>query len=182
MKAAENAVLEAQAMDHVYGVEKGAAFIAAWPTSPCAILFLDFDGVMNSHQSSRDANNRYAFAKSSVEALNTILQNSCALIVITSTWRELWSLAEVAQFLERDGVLRGRVVGKTPKLGLERGSEIDAWLKSAPFPVRSYAILDDRDDMMTHRSRLVQVDPRFGLTTAHAQQALKFLAIPTKIS
>ena len=32
--------------DHVYGVRGGAPRIAPWPTEPCKILFLDFDGVL----------------------------------------------------------------------------------------------------------------------------------------
>jgi hypothetical protein len=39
-------------------------------------------------------------------------------------------------------VLPGRVVGKTCVSGAERGSEIDSWLKSVPFPVESFVILD----------------------------------------
>ena len=32
-----------------------------------------------------------------------------------------------------------------------------------PYPVESFVILDDKDDMAMHRDRLVQVDSRTGL-------------------
>ena len=107
-----------------------------------------------------------------------MLRQSEAHIVITSSWRESWSLRENAEFLERDGVLPSRVVGKTPTLGQERGLEIEAWLRSAPYAVASFVILDDRDDMAMHRGRLVQVSPLVGLSSAQAKRAIELLAIP----
>ncbi len=83
-----------------------------------------------------------------------------------------------AEFLERDGVIAGRVVGKTPTLELERGLEIESWLRSAPYPVASFVILDDRDDMAMHRQRLVQVSPQVGLSQTEAQRAIELLATP----
>src|SRR5262245_7911428 len=114
MKAAERAVLESRRSDHIYGVRDGAPPLAPWPTSSCQLVFLDFDGVLNSERSTQELGTRYRFARTSVAALNNILQQSGALVVITSTWRENWTLRENAEFLERDGVVPGRVVGKTP--------------------------------------------------------------------
>ncbi len=69
-------------------------------------------------------------------------------------------------------------LGKTPTLERERGLEIDAWLRSAPYSVTSFAILDDRDDMAMHRDRLVQVSPEVGLNQLQAQRAIELLATP----
>jgi hypothetical protein len=178
MKAAEKAVLENQRTDEIYGVRAGALPIAPWPASACRIVFLDFDGVLNSEHSAQELGTRYRFARSSVDALNDVLRQSDALIVITSTWKANWTLRENAEFLERDGVLPGRVVGKTPTLELERGLEIESWLRSAPYPVASFVILDDRDDMAMHRQRLVQVSPQVGLSQTEAQRAIELLAVP----
>jgi len=175
MEAAAEAVLAGQRTDQIYGVREGAPPIAAWPTRPCKIVFLDFDGVLNSEQSTQHLGTRYRFASSSVAALNEVLQKSEAHIVITSTWREHWTLRDNAESLERDGVLPGRVIGKTPTLERERGIEIDTWLKSAPYPVASFVILDDRDDMAMHRERLVKVDPEVGLNQSHALRAIALL-------
>jgi len=178
MQAAEKAVLENQRTDHPYGVREGSAPIAAWPVKPCRIVFLDFDGVLNSDQSTEELGTRYRFSRSSVSALNSVLQQSDILIVVTSSWREHWSLRENAEFLERDGVVPGRVVGKTPVLERERGLEIDAWLQSAPYSITSFVILDDRDDVAMHCPRLVQVNPAIGLSAEQAQLATELLATP----
>jgi hypothetical protein len=58
--------------------------------------------------------------------------------------------------------------------------EIDAWLTSVPYPVKSFVILDDRQDMMMHRGRLVCIDPAVGLTLEQAHRAIEILAKPWK--
>ncbi|MEZ5278393.1 MAG: HAD domain-containing protein [Opitutaceae bacterium] len=168
--------------DLVYGVRTGAGAIAPWPTEPGRFVFLDFDGVLNSEQSVKDLGTRYRFPESTIGALNTLLQQRDTQIVITSTWREVWTLSEIAGFLDRDGVLPGRVVGSTPLLQETRGLEIDAWLRSAPYPVASFVILDDHDDMAMHGGRLVQTDPRVGLTRDLADRAIQLLATPWKLA
>jgi len=107
-----------------------------------------------------------------------LLRQTDARIVVTSTWREHWTLSENASALERDGTLPGRVVGKTCALGGERGAEIDSWLKSVPYRVTSFVILDDRDDMAKHRPRLIRIDPGGGLGLPEAQRAIEMLAAP----
>lgn len=178
MKAAEQAVLEDQRVDQIYGVRMGAPPLAPWPTEPSRIVFLDFDGVLNSEQSVREFGTLYRFGKSNVSALNEVLRQTEARLVITSSWREGLTLREIIRFLERDGVLAGRVVGKTPFLEKARGLEIDTWLRSVPYPVSSFVILDDRDDMAPHGQRLVQIDPKVGLSSAQAQRAIDLLTIP----
>lgn len=175
IRAAERAVVEAQNGDHIHGVRDGAPPVAPWPDAPCRIVFLDFDGVLNSEQSVRKLGTRYRFARASIDALNTILQETDSLAVITSKWREIWTLREIAGFLERDGMLPSRVVGKTPILEKERGFEIDAWLRSAPFSVASYVILDDRNDMTIHQSRLIQINPEIELDELQARRAIELL-------
>lgn len=171
----EKALLEAQRTDHVYGVREGAAPIAAWPKDPCRIAFLDFDGVLNSDLSVAKLGTRYRFWPASISAMNHFLRETGALIVITSTWREHWTLKENAGALERDGLMAGRVVGKTVSSGKERGLEIDAWLKSVPYAVESFVILDDRDDMVMHLPRLVRVDSRNGLGMAEVKKAIEMM-------
>ncbi len=175
MKAAEKAVLDSRATDQIYGVREGASPIAPWPTTPCRIVFLDFDGVLNCESSTQELGTRYQFGKSCVAAVNLLLRRTDARIVITSSWRDHWTLRENAEFLERDGVLSGRVIGKTPTLERERGIEIDSWLHSAPYPVESFVIVDDRDDMAMHSSRLIRTDSQVGLTAPQARQAIKML-------
>ncbi len=180
MQAAERAVSENVRMDQIYGIRAGEPPLAAWPLSPCSIVFLDFDGVLNSERSTQELGTRYRFSRASVETFNSVLRETDARIVISSSWREHWALKENAQFLERDGVLPGRVIGKTLTLDRERGLEIDAWLASVPYPVKSFVILDDRDDMAMHGDRLVRVDPAVGITAAQSQRAIEILGRPWK--
>src|SRR5258708_2209491 len=137
-KAAERALLESQRTDFLYGVREGAPPIAPWPKEPCKVVFLDFDGVLNSDLSVVNLGTRYRFWPPSIKALNHLLRQTDARILVTSTWREHWTLSENASALERDGTLPGRVVGKTCALGGERGAEIDSWLKSVPYTVSSF--------------------------------------------
>jgi hypothetical protein len=180
MEAADKAVRDSQSVDQIYGIRAGAPPIAPWPTEPCKIIFLDIDGVMNSEKSTRQLGTRYRFAKSNVAALNEILRQTDARLIITSSWREGLMLSEIVGHLERDGVLAGRVAGKTRFLQKARGLEIDGWLRSVPYAVFSFVILDDRDDMEMHRARLVQINPQIGLGMTEAQRAIELLATPWK--
>ena len=177
-KAAEKALLEGQRTDLLYGVREGAPPIAPWPTEPCKLVFLDFDGVLNCDVSVVQLGTRYKFWPASIKALNELLAESGARIVISSTWREHWTLAENAASLERAGLLAGRVIGKTAVSGGERGIEIDSWLKSVPYSVESFVILDDKDDMAMHRQRLVLVDSKTGLSLKETLRAIEVLATP----
>ena len=180
MEAAEKAIRKSRSIDQIYGDRAGTPPIAPWPTEPCKIVFLDIDGVLNSERSARQFGTRYRFAGSSVAALNEILAQTDARFVITSSWREAMMLSEIVGYLERAGVLTGRVAGKTRFLQKERGLEIDAWLRSVPYAVSSFVIIDDRDDMEMHRARLVQIDPRAGLDMTQAQRAIELLENPWK--
>jgi len=179
MRAAGEAVVENSRTDQLYGVRAGDPVLAAWPSISCSVVFLDFDGVLNSDRSTQELGTRYRFSRASVAAFNLVLRETEARIVISSSWREHWTLKENAQFLERDGVLPGRVIGKTPTLdGSERGREIDAWLAAVPYSVKSFVIIDDRDDMAMHSERLVRVDPAVGITDRQASLAVEILVKP----
>ncbi|HEX3624099.1 MAG TPA: HAD domain-containing protein [Verrucomicrobiae bacterium] len=175
MKAADEAMRDSQSTDHIYGTRTGLPPIMPWPIESCRIVFLDIDGVLNSQKSVLQFGTRYRFGTSNIAALNEILRKTDARFVVTSTWREGLMLAEIAQFLERDGALPGRMAGQTQILQTRRGMEIDAWLRGVPYPVSSFVILDDLDDMDPHRKRFVQTDPQSGITMADAQRAIELL-------
>ncbi|HXH71234.1 MAG TPA: HAD domain-containing protein [Mariprofundaceae bacterium] len=178
LEAAEKYVLDGESSEKIYGAQLEEPHLAPWPTEPCKIVFLDLDGVLNSELSIKKLGTRFRFAETNVSALNEILQQTQARIVITSTWRSGYSLPEIASFLERDGVLAKRVAGKTQILNQPRGLEIDAWLRSVPYAVASYVILDDNNDMAMHSNRLVQTAPLMGLTFTQAQRAIELLSVP----
>ena len=178
MQAAAAAAAEQESTAVLYGRPEGTPRLAPWPAQPCRVVFLDFDGVLNNESCIADLNASQRFHPPSVQALNEILRRTGALIVISSSWRCLWPLAELVEFLESEGVLPRRVVGRTPELETERGVEINAWLKSAPYPVASFVILDDMEDMAMHRGRLVLTSFENGLTQGHALEAVEILSRP----
>ncbi len=176
--ATVNEASDLAATESPYGVPAGAPGLVPWPAEPAKVVFLDFDFVLNNELTLREHGTDAVFDPESVAALNELLRHSGALLVISSGWRVRRPLKQLADLLEAAGVLPGRVVGNTPWLDCERGLEIDAWLKGAPFPVASFVILDDMADMAMHAERLVRTAEIFGLRLGHAYAALEVLARP----
>ena len=167
------------------------------------IVFLDIDGVMNSVRSmkeesaSRKAGNprrgrttSHWFPPYHVQPLNRILDESGAKVVVSSTWRELYPLAEIAHELESQGVRPGLVIDKTPTGAFlpegfsrtiygctPRGAQIAAWLAEHP-EVTGFVILDDDADMDQVLPWLVDTDCEAGLTEADADEALRIINLP----
>jgi hypothetical protein len=155
------------------------------------ILFLDFDGVLNS----------VAFAQrttftgwpdghidpEAIKHLNRLVAETSAKIVISSSWRKMLNDEELAGVLSRAGCV-GEVVGKTPDFyqvpiwnrsspinrRFVRGDEIQAWLDDHP-EVETFAILDDDDDMAHLSNWLVQTSHETGLQAEHVERALTLL-------
>lgn len=131
------------------------------------VLFLDIDGVLNSadymkHRRHIRRPTRDAIDALTVPRLNAITDRSGAAIVISSTWRKMYQLDDLARVLAQHGVT-GRVIGATPVLvdplgpphkdGFQpcrskpRAHEIAAWLDAHP-EVTSFAVLDDDPDVL----------------------------------
>jgi hypothetical protein len=163
------------------------------------IIFLDFDGVLVTHQSWHSRKWQHADADlRAVEALNWLIAQTGAKIVVSSTWRRGTKLIELREVVNGHFGVIGDVIDKTPVLttikqfeGLpgmievsaERGDEIDYWLRSDHLPlqrrgrepIESYVILDDDDDLGIHISRLVRTEFEHGLTMEHAKRAAQML-------
>jgi len=139
------------------------------------ILFLDFDDVLNTHESLARGE---LFDPDKVQVLNCISDMIEFKIVVTSTWRLGATAEELEELLVTAGLhADGRVVGITPHLeGETRGAEIMAWLRQFPKLVSKFAILDDRDDMAPYKSRLLQTMPGKGLCEEHIGRLVEMLA------
>ena len=109
-----------------------------------------------------------------VAALNHIVQATGARIVVTSTWREEYSLEELREHLARWGVT-GAVIDQTP-LAKTRGQEIQAWLEE--HAVEKFVILDDDVDMGPLQAHLVKTETEVGLTMCEAEMAITRLNPP----
>lgn len=151
--------------------------------APLRIVFLDFDGVLNSEAwfrrqyvqtgSAQGGWRGSALDPGAIVLLNQLLARSGAACVITSVWRYR-GVRSCRDVLRRRG-FAGRVLGVTPHLDAERGHEIQAWLDHVSRPVERFVILDDDSDMAHLYHRLVQTDARLGLTQDHVDRAVRML-------
>jgi hypothetical protein len=156
------------------------------------VIFLDFDGVLCNHESmsagykARTAPEQdpYGPHADCVAALNRIIEETGAFIVVSSTWRKCKNPnARMRETLKRWGV-RGDMIGTTPVLYgdqysyVRRGSEVQQWLDTVRTPVESFVILDDDEDMAHLRHRLVRTSSADGLTQDDADRAIAILNAP----
>lgn len=114
------------------------------------VLFLDFDGVLNSNdwyvrrQNIYDMDaveNQYPyyeFDPDAVNRLNTIITLTGAKVVVSSSWRHGRTIKELQDILNFVGFI-GEIIDVTPHFGgyngytIPRGCEIEYWLESKGF-------------------------------------------------
>ncbi len=112
------------------------------------ILFLDFDGVLHPEPCYDDGQ-----LFSCLPRLESVLRDFTGVqIVISSTWREKYSLSELKTFFSAD--IATRIVGVTPvwqkipeivdAVGYQRHAEIEGWLRQSGEPWRSWLAIDDK--------------------------------------
>jgi hypothetical protein len=153
------------------------------------IVFLDLDGVLNSHlfllarakqsadgtydQGPARRNMAHMLDRTAVLRLNRLLAVTGAQVVISSSWRIPWSCQQITRWLVRRG-FKGDVIGRTPTYGKGRGNEIQQWLV-ANGPVASFVILDDDSDMEPLQHRHVKTTWGEGLLDEHVDRAILML-------
>lgn len=144
------------------------------------LIALDIDGVLNRHETYQE---RYwpPIDPVLVGRLDRLVRETDARVVISSTWRLMYTLTELRELLARAGglIVAGRVIGRTPELRYPddmprpRGEEIEAWLAGWRERARArLVILDDADDMAHLLPRLVRTDPFHGLTDADCERVV----------
>ncbi len=149
------------------------------------LVFLDVDGVLNSidyaikifEQTKKPhSGNQYPFDPKCLERLRTLVLQTDAMIVVTSTWRtEEEDRVVLKKILSSYGIA-DRVIGYTPILNKIRGEEIKFFLKELNQDV-SYIILDDDDDMGDLSYRLVLTNIKYGFTEENLEEAIKKLTL-----
>ena len=111
------------------------------------VIFLDIDGVMTSNTLNTEiqANNKtYPFSKECVDTLNEILSINKVKIVLTSSWRIVFSVEKQCEIFKENGVIQ-MPYGQTEDLGYEnRSKEIDKYLRDNK-KVSAFVILDDME-------------------------------------
>jgi hypothetical protein len=105
------------------------------------ILFIDVDGVLNTRSAQLELGTS-ALLPELVGLLATIVGQTNAGIVVSSTWRyRQCDMDQLMTALAGAGI-DGHVIGKTPILDLHaRDAEIKQWLTENP--TKRFAILDD---------------------------------------
>ena len=161
-------------------------------------IFLDIDGVTNSQlwfekllKHKKTYNNRLdRFVKKyldpdAIKLLNTLVENTNAKVVISSSHRVSYELKELQEAFKIVG-FTGEIIGKTPKLyfvgengynySVSRGEEIMAWLRINNAENSPYIIFDDDSDMLLkQRENYFRVDNYCGLTPNLIYRATIFL-------
>jgi hypothetical protein len=144
------------------------------------LLFLDFDGVLNSKEFCKRVPQRGVIGldRLAVLRVNEIVRRTGCKIVISSVHRYGQTVVQLQRRLSRLGLKSKTVIGKTPapKDGRERGLEIQEWIDSQPVgTVSSLCILDDDADMAHLKHRLVQTTFEHGLQEEHVERVVDML-------
>lgn len=141
------------------------------------ILFLDFDGVLNT-PATWTFDKQYGLDVAKVKMISDLVNEEDAYIVISSAWRNNYSLDTLITWLGQRGLrnARKRVIGKTPKYPdmRFRGVEIMIWLHMHPS-VTSYVAIDDNNWLDGVKHRWVRTDYRKGVTPKTIKAARKHL-------
>ena len=148
------------------------------------IVFLDFDGVLNSHdflyrwqeKAAREAveftgNEHLMLDPVAVKRINGILATTGAKVVISSSWRHGWTIERLREILVAAGFV-GEVIDYTPRYGKSRGHEIDEWLQDHDEGHDPFVILDDDMDMNHMMKHLVKTTFARGLLDIHVEEAI----------
>jgi hypothetical protein len=153
------------------------------------LLFLDIDGVLNSHQSAHfhldlyqgTQDERYAefkkafpgtdiydylateFCPIAVSNLHQIVKRTGCQIVLSSTWRHGASLDDIREWFRPSKFTQDAFIDKTPSFMYgQRGEEIYYWLKKNGY-TGTFAVLDDDNDMDAVRDHFFRTHEYTGL-------------------
>lgn len=156
------------------------------------ILFLDFDGVLNSENFLRSKRPIESLKKSgfqsgeafqriqkidhmAVSLVHEFTERNDLGIVFSTTWRLAYSTKFLASLLTSLSPFnQDRFLGFTPDLGIheKRGAEIAAWMKERS--VDKFIIFDDMDTsnfLPNQRNYHVKSDYQLGLQPEHIARA-----------
>lgn len=152
------------------------------------ILFLDFDGVLNSaewlkknydvirSQSSMLHRDSAEIDPVALVRVRSIVTQTGCDVVVSSSWRILHALDELQDVLmevDKTGLF---LLDVTPDIRTQRrirGDEIHKWLLEHPG-VTKYACLDDDSDFYAHQN-LVQTSWEVGIQDEHVTRCVEIL-------
>lgn len=148
------------------------------------IIFLDFDGVVNTiYYRFYPRLNRYDLKyateedgfvnnEQAIQLLNKLYDSFPFDIVVTSTWRRHCNYRKI---LYNSGLdMKISILGETPYIpGAKRGEEIAQWIIDHRETNADIIILDDDEDMDVMKSSLIKCDALLGFTIYQFQECIK---------
>ena len=149
------------------------------------IIFLDFDGVLNTEYyqgllqfQGKQWQDQYGafFDPRAVRQLKRVIDTTGADIVVESSWKYLG--LEAMQELWRVRDLPGRVIDITPSLtgNASKGEGISSWLSEYATPDTRYVIIDDEYVVLDSQiPYFILTNPYEGLTEEQANRAISIL-------
>lgn len=148
------------------------------------IIFLDIDGVLNSHRKLIEVYNKthkphsgynYPFDEICLNNLKRLVEVTNSKLVITSTWRKDKKGRDTLIKALKEYQLDQSIIGYTPILHQPRGIEIQAYLSTLEQQA-NFIILDDDTDMETLVNYLVKTNIKVGLTKENVEEGIKKLS------
>ena len=144
---------------------------------PEKVIFLDVDGVLNTDSTV------YRFGSDFIDPILVkmvakIVQNTGAVIVLSSSWRldaKDTELVKNALAAEGLSIFSATPFHAAPSKWIPRNEEIIEWLCSRGHNVKEYAIIDD-DNSAEIGGKFFQTDDKIGLTVEIADRIIKHLA------
>jgi hypothetical protein len=161
------------------------------------VLFLDFDGVLNSRRWFME--NSKAIKENSgitwrhaveldpaaVRRVLHIINETGAAVVISSSWRIIHTPDEIDVIFDQAGFpeMKQHIIDRTPydlTHGVLRGEEIQLWIKQFEAKngrLDNFVILDDDSDMLPSQKEghFVQTSRVDGIQDVHVKKAIQIL-------
>ena len=148
------------------------------------IIFLDFDGVLNTEYNQRlllyqgkawQDEDGAVFDPEAIKQLKRVIDATKADIVIESSWKYFGLEAMQEMWMARQ--MPGRVIDITPSFDNNcKGIEIESWLSLHATPETRYVIIDD--EYIVLESQLpcfILTNPYDGITDEVADKAISIL-------
>lgn len=150
------------------------------------VVFLDFDGVLNSLpflMGAKGLSPDERLDPRNVAYVSRLTMIPKVKVVVSSTWRFGKTLEGLKRILRRRGY-KGPVDGMT-STGMPNASrweEIQDWLKEQARirKVEKFVILDDEGEMGPLQGNLIKTDSRVGLTKEDVDEAIRRLGLSVK--
>ena len=149
------------------------------------IIFLDIDGVLNSHRKLKEVYDRthrphsgynYPFDEICLNNLKRLVEITNSKLVITSTWRKDQEGKNKIIETLKEYELDHHIIGYTPILHTSRGKEIKEYLSTLEEQP-NFIILDDDTDMEGLIDYLIKTNIQVGLTSDNTEEAIMKLTL-----